>query len=453
MEHRIQIELPKPVDAALLRLQAEGFDAYAVGGCVRDALLGKEPNDWDITTSARPEETARVFYDCRTIETGIRHGTLTVILEGMSLEITTFRNDGVYKDNRHPVQVTFSDTVEEDLARRDFTVNAMAYNPTRGIVDAFGGMEDLAARRIVCVGDAATRFHEDGLRILRAIRFASVLGFSLEENTAKAVHACRGLLSNIAPERIRVELCKLICGKGAVPVLREYIDVIGEFLPELAATVAFEQNSRYHCYDVFEHTLHALGEVREDADLITRLAILFHDIGKPLSYTEDESGGHFKGHATVGTELVAGICRRLRFDNATTATLLSLVEQHDHPLSAEVRSVKRLMRRLDEANILRLLEVKRCDRLAHARGYDEPEAALAEIPSVMEAIKAANECLSLKTLNIRGDDLIAMGVGEGKQIGTMLDRLLEEVLDGTLPNEHEALLAAAQKLLTSPEKQ
>ena len=240
------IELPQTVQKAIDRLEAMGYEAYAVGGCVRDSILGRTPNDWDITTSARPEQTAAVFCDARTVETGVQHGTLTVILDGMPLEITTYRRDGAYADNRHPEQVTFSGCIEDDLCRRDFTVNAMAYHPKRGLVDLYGGQEDLARGVIACVGDAETRFHEDGLRILRAIRFASVLDFSVEAATADAVHVCCGLLQNIAAERIREELCKLICGKGAVRILREYADVIAQPMPELYACVGFAQNTKYH---------------------------------------------------------------------------------------------------------------------------------------------------------------------------------------------------------------
>ncbi len=439
------IQLPTQVENALERLTRAGFSAYAVGGCVRDSLLGRVPNDWDITTSAIPTQTAACFSDCRTVETGIRHGTLTVLLGGEALEITTFRNDGVYEDNRHPVQVTFSDRVEDDLSRRDFTVNAMAYHAQSGLVDLFGGREDLEKKIIRCVGDPETRFREDGLRILRAIRFASVLDFEVEKETADAVHRCRALLSNIAPERIREEFCKLLCGVGAVRILREYSDVIVHFLPELADCIGFEQNSKYHCYDVFEHTLHALEYTPQD--LYIRLAVLFHDIGKPHCYTEDERGGHFKGHAAIGQEAVRQIMRRLRFDNATADTVVQLVELHDRPLSSEMRAVKRLMRQMSDENILRLLEVKRCDRLAHAPAFCELPKELGEIPAVMEQIRDANECLTLADLQIKGDDLMALGLPAGKEIGVMLNALLEEVLDGNLPNEKETLLCEAKKRL------
>lgn len=440
----LDITLPTPVARALSVLEACGYEGYTVGGCVRDSLLGRAPNDWDITTNATPEEMKVCFKDLRVIETGIRHGTLTVIVDGMQLEITTYRNDGEYLDNRHPVQVTFSKNIEDDLSRRDFTVNAMAYHPQKGFVDLFGGGEDLQNRIIRAVGDAKTRFEEDGLRILRAIRFASVLDFDIAEDTAKAVHACKNLLSGIAAERIREELCKLICGRGAVRILREYIDVISVFLPELARCVGFEQNTKYHCYDVFEHTLQALS-LCKDADLITCLGILLHDIGKPLCYTEDEQGGHFKGHAPVGVEITKEVLSRLRFDNETIRRMELLVEWHDIPLSAEKKRVKRLLQKLSDEDILRLLEIKRCDRLAHAPDFREMPPDLALIPSVMEEIRAEDACLSLRTLAIGGDDLMALGVPKGKQIGELLHALLDDVIEERLPNEKEALLQAAKE--------
>lgn len=440
------IILPISVARALSILEACGYEAYVVGGCVRDSLLGRVPNDWDITTNATPKQMKACFKDFRVIETGIQHGTLTVIVDGMQLEITTYRNDGEYLDNRHPVQVTFSGHIEDDLSRRDFTVNAMAYHPIRGLVDLFGGREDLGARIIRCVGDAKTRFEEDGLRILRAIRFAAVLNFDIDENTAKAVHDCKDLLSGIAAERIREEFFKLICGRGATRILRQYIDVIAIFLPELDACVGFEQNTKYHCYDVFEHTLHAL-DLCENDDLLTRLGILLHDIGKPLCYTEDEQGGHFKGHASIGVELTHNILSRLRFDNETIHRIEFLVEWHDIPLSAERKRVKRLMQRLCDEDILRLLEIKRCDRLAHAKDFQELSPDLAQVPSVIAEIRAEDACLSLRTLAIDGADLMAIGIPEGKQIGQMLHMLLDEVIEERLPNEKSALLQAAKERL------
>ncbi|MBQ8310888.1 MAG: HD domain-containing protein [Clostridia bacterium] len=440
------MNLPPQIESAMHRLEQCGFEAFAVGGCVRDSLIGRVPNDWDITTSARPDETAACFSDCRVIETGIKHGTVGVLMDGMLLEITTYRCDGAYLDNRHPENVTFSAHVEDDFSRRDFTVNAMAYRSADGVVDLFGGRADLGSRVIRAVGDPKTRFEEDGLRILRAIRFASVLDFTVEENTARAVHECRGLLSNIAAERIREEFCKLLCGMGAVRILREYADVIGTFLPELLRMIGFDQNTKYHCYDVFEHTLHALEE-DVSGDLITRLAVLFHDVGKPLCYTEDELGGHFKGHAPIGVEITDGLMHRLRFDNDTVARVKLLVELHDLPFSAERRTVKRLMRRLSDEDIMRLMEIKRCDRLAHAEFFRQPPPELEQIPEIVRELREEAACLSLKDLRINGDDLIRMGLKPGKHIGEILRYLLEEVIEERLPNERKALLEAAEDLL------
>ena len=439
----IQIIPSKGAAFAIERLEAKGFEAYAVGGCVRDSLLERIPNDWDLTTNALPHQTAACFADHRVIETGIKHGTVAVVHEGELLEITTYRVDGDYADNRHPTSVTFSGKIRDDLARRDFTVNAMAYNPRHGLVDCFGGQDDLAKGVIRCVGDPQTRFEEDGLRILRAIRFASILGFSVENETAIAVHRCKNLLNNIAFERIREEFCKLLCGKDAVPILREFSDVIAVFLPELAPCFGFDQKSKYHCYDVWEHTLHAL-EQTQSTDLVTRLSILFHDIGKPACFTQDENGGHFKGHAEISVKLSDQILKRLRFDNATRELILKLVKYHDVPLIPEAKHVKRALLRYGEQGLQALLEIQRCDRLAHAAKHSALPSYLEEIPQIIQTIQAENACLSLKSLAVNGNDLLALGYA-GKELGEILQTLLDEVIDGELPNNKEFLLNHIKK--------
>lgn len=439
------IRLSETVQAVLDRLESCGYEAYIVGGCVRDRLLGRTPNDWDVTTSARPDQILAAFSDCRVIETGIKHGTVTVIIGGEQIEVTTYRCDGEYLDNRHPVSVTFSRNIRDDLSRRDFTVNAMAYHPTHGLVDLFDGRRDLSDRVIRCVGQAEQRFEEDGLRILRAIRFASVLDFSIHEDTARAIHSHRSLLSGIAAERIREELCKLITGAGAVRILREYIDVISVFLPELALCQGFDQNTKYHCYDVLEHTLHALEECKTD-DLLTRLSILFHDIGKPHCYTEDENGGHFKGHAPIGVELTEQILRRLRFDNDTVARMKLLVELHDLPIPPQKKTVKRLMQKLSDEDIFRLLELKRCDRLAHAAFFRELPPELDEIPRLISEIRTEEACLTLGDLAVKGTDLMAIGIPAGKDMGKLLSGLLDAVIEEQIPNEREALLTHAKQM-------
>lgn len=425
---------------AIKRLQAHGFEAYAVGGCVRDSLLGREPNDWDLTTNALPHETASCFADHRIIETGMKHGTVALLHEGELLEITTYRLDGDYEDNRHPVSVTFSKELRDDLSRRDFTVNAMAYHPDKGVVDCFDGQADLKNGVIRCVGDPQTRFEEDGLRILRAIRFASVLDFSLDPATAKAVHECKYLLLNIASERIREEFCKLLCGKRAAMILREFADVIAVFLPEIAPSFGFDQKSKYHCYDVWEHTLHALEE-NTDGDLTVRLGVLFHDVGKPASFTEDEKGGHFPGHAEKSVELTDVVLKRLRFDNATRELILKLVKYHDVPLIPEEKHVKRALLRFGEAGLRALLEIQRCDRLAHHPNYVDLPKYHSQIPKIVEKILAENACLSLKSLAVKGDDLIALGYKPGREIGEQLQTLLDAVIDGALPNDKDTLLS------------
>lgn len=437
---RIQISLPTPVEKILSIINQHGYEAYVVGGCVRDALLSKTPHDWDITTSATPAEVEEVFRDHRVIETGIKHGTVGLLWEGEIYEITTYRCDGEYLDNRHPSSVTFSKNIEDDLSRRDFTVNAMAYSPRDGFVDLFGGREDLERGMIRCVGNPVKRFREDGLRILRAVRFSSVLDFFIEKETEDAVLGCRGLLSNIAAERIREELCKLICGKGAVRVMRLYVDVLGKCIPELLPMLGFDQNTRYHCYDVLEHTLHALEE-EQTGDLVTRLAILFHDIGKPHCYTEDAEGGHFRGHAQIGVEIVDRVMRTLRFDNETRERVMRLVELHDLPIPTERRAVRRLMTKLSDEDVLRLLEVKRCDRLAHAEFFRVLPLELEEIPRIMQELRDEDACLKLRDLAIGGDDLIALGMKPGREIGALLSALLEDVLDERIENTREALLA------------
>ena len=439
-----RIQLSPAAAVALERLEQHGFEAWVVGGCVRDALLNRKPNDWDLTTNARPEEVLACFPDCRTIETGLRHGTVTVLLCGDALEITTYRRDGAYADNRHPVQVTFSDTVEDDLARRDFTVNAMAYHPARGLCNPYGGRADLAARVIRCVGDPSTRFHEDGLRILRAVRFAAVLGFTPEPATEQAVRDCRQLLDNIARERVRDEWDKLLTGANAVGVLRAYPEIVAQIFPEAAPCFGFAQNSRYHCYDVWEHTLAALSHA--ETDLSVRLALFFHDLGKPATYTEDARGGHFRDHAKVSVELARSAMQRLRYDRETTARVLELVRIHDLPLPVQKKGIKRLMMRLPREDILRLLEVQRCDRLAHHPDYRMLPDSWYALPREMDAILAEGACLSLRDLAVNGNDLLQAGFPAGPALGRVLHALLDAVVDGTLPNTRPALLHAAKQM-------
>ena len=438
------LKLPAGAAFVLRRLKENGFQGYAVGGCVRDSLLGRMPKDWDICTDALPEEMQRVFRDQHVIETGLKHGTLTVMYDHEPYEVTTFRVDGEYTDHRHPDEVRFVRNVVDDLSRRDFTVNAMAWNPDTGLVDAFGGQEDLRAGLIRCVGEPEKRFGEDALRIMRALRFAAVYGFAIEENTAVAAHRLKETLQDVAAERIRVELAKLLCGRGAADILRAYADVICTILPELAPSVGFDQRTPYHAYDVWEHTVRAVENAPANETL--RLTMLMHDAGKPAAFTLDSDGvGHAYGHQKISTELAARMLTYLRVDNATRDRVLTLVEHHDWPLSTERTLLKRRLNRLGEEALWQLIDVQRADALG--KGTEDPddvEARIGELRRALTELLAERPCVTLKDMAVNGRDLMAEKIAQGKQLGEMLNWLLGEVLNERLPNEREALLAAAR---------
>lgn len=428
-------------------LEENGHEAFVVGGCVRDMLMGREPNDFDITTSATPPETEDAFRDFRLIETGIKHGTVTVLVDGEPLEITTYRLDGEYLDNRRPSEVFFTPNLVDDLARRDFTVNAMAYSPTRGIVDKFGGQDDLARRLIRAVGDPDRRFHEDGLRILRALRFAAVLDFDIELETAASIHRCVALLDNISAERVRVELFKLVCGVGARRVLAEYPDVLCRIVPEFAPSVGFDQRNPYHKYDVYTHSLVSL-ELAE-GDVCVKLAALFHDIGKPACFSEDERGGHFYGHPKLSTGLTETALRRLKTDNKTLGTVVRLVAEHHRTILPNEKSVRRMLCALGEQDSRRLIALRRADNGALVDWLVAPRLhELDEIEAILDRLIAEQGQLSLGTLALHGDDIIALGLPSGRQIGIVLARLLDAVLDGECPNEREPLTSLAKKFIS-----
>lgn len=443
---REKISIPQEVKTLLSRLNAAGFAAYAVGGCVRDSLLGKTPSDWDICTSARPEETTACFPELRSVLTGAKYGTVTVLLHDVPYEITTFRAESTYSDARHPDAVRFLDSLLGDLARRDFTVNAMAADVSGAVLDAFGGLDDLRHGLIRCVGCAQTRFSEDALRILRALRFASVLGFSIEKETKTAIHALCAKLKLVAPERLRKELSGLLCGAYAAPVLREYSDVVCVLIPELAPCVGFWQYNPHHALDVWEHTL-AVVEATEPEERL-RLAALLHDSGKPAAFSMDKQlVGHFYGHAVISAALTERILRRLRFDGATVRSVTELVRAHDVPLAPmSERRMRRLLSRFGEPMTRQLLRLQRADRLGT---QTEPpqciEAQIAEAERLLDAVVARNDCVSLAQLQISGDDLLALGIPQGRRIGALLRALLEAVLAGKLPNEREELVKYAQK--------
>jgi len=438
------IALPDEVHTALTRLRAAGYEAYVVGGCVRDACMGRVPGDYDITTSALPEETETVFSGDRIIETGLKHGTVTVLLNGAPLEITTFRVDGTYSDGRHPDAVSFTGSLTEDLSRRDFTMNAMAFAPDTGFADPFGGQGDIADRVIRCVGDPETRFTEDALRILRALRFAAVLGFSLDPETAAAARKCGNLLRLVSAERIAAELTKLLCGGDARRVLTEYPDILGAVLPEMLPMAGFDQRNPHHVYDVLEHTAAAVEAAPPEP--VLRLAALLHDVGKPDCFTLDEAGvGHFYGHAKRSAAMADAVLERLRFDRARRERITALVLHHDREIEPTEPAVTRALSRLTPELFFELLALKRADTLALAPAYRGRTAELDRLEAMAKEILEKPVCLSRRDLALDGDDLRRLGVSPGKAMGAALERALEAVISGEVPNEQVAILDYLRK--------
>ena len=433
----------------LEKLNSAGYEALFAGGCVRDAVMQKlkmtvpASGDIDVTTNALPEETERVFDEYQVIETGIKHGTVTVVLQEGNVEITTYRNDGSYSDSRHPDNVRFVTSLEEDLARRDFTINAMACDADGNIIDPFGGQQDIKNMTIRAVGCAETRFAEDALRIMRALRFAAVLGFEIEEETSRALCAQKQLLRNISAERVFTEFRKLLSGRNAGAVIRKYVDVLGEVIPELAAMKGFEQHNPYHRYDVLEHCIRAMEAVRttpENRDYM-KMAALFHDIGKPETYSMDENGiGHFYSHPAMSEVLVSDIMKRFKADNFTARRVAVLVKRHDLIFEKDERLLKKWMNRLGADVLAEILEIKLADNIATGNISDELEHKFCEIRIMMQDILAQQQCFSLKELAVDGNDVIACGVAPGPEVGRILEQLLMKVIDGELPNDREVLL-------------
>ena len=441
----MQWNLPSGVAFILSRLREKGYEAYVVGGSVRDTLRGEIPHDYDVTTSALPSETAALFSDCRTVDTGLKHGTLTVLYGDVPYEVTTYRVDGGYTDGRHPDEVSFAPSLREDAARRDFTVNAMAYAPESGVIDFFGGKQDLENRILRTVGDPDRRFSEDALRILRALRFAATLDFSIEEKTAASVCRNKDLLLKISAERIRDELSKLLCGKAAFRILKEYRDVMAVCIPELTATFDFAQRSKHHVYDLYLHTLHVLCAT--PPNLTLRMAALLHDVGKPDTFSIDREGnGHFYGHAERSAEMADTVLRRLRFDNRTRERIILLVEKHGVELPATERSLKRLLRSVGEQAFFELMTLKKADIAALSPMHHPRIAEIKSIETAARKLLSDAACFSLRELAVNGSDMIKLGVSEGKRIGELLDACLEAVIDGRVKNEREALLAFAAAL-------
>ena len=439
----MEIHIPTGARKIIARLEQHGYEAYIVGGCVRDSLMGKSPSDWDICTSARAEEMMALFEDKRVIPTGIQHGTLTILAEDGAYEVTTFRIDGEYLDHRHPKSVAFTRELAEDLSRRDFTINAMAWHPERGLIDLFGGVEDLRDRLVRAVGDPVQRFNEDGLRMLRMVRFATVLDFDYDPATYDAVRKQGHLLQYISKERIQVELNKILLAAHPARGLEDLytLGMYPYIIPMMCHTVGFAQRGGHHFLDVFEHSLLAVGVIAPE--LVLRLTMLLHDIGKPFVWDSSESLSYdrFDDHAAVSAKLAGKILRDLKYDNATRKDVVELIAHHNDILLPDPVNVRRALARLGEVQTRRLVQVKVADLLAHDLAGEREKilALFAEISDVIDEVVARGDCTSVKALAIGGQDMMALGLS-GRAIGQMLNAALELVLEKPEMNTRETLL-------------
>ncbi len=435
----MKIKLPATVKMVLDSLQAKGYEAYAVGGCVRDSILGRMPQDWDITTSATPEQVKQIFP--RTIDTGIQHGTVTVLIGGSQHEVTTYRVDGKYSDGRHPESVTFTASLEEDLRRRDFTINAMAYNEQTGLVDLYGGMVDLQRKRIRCVGDAEQRFSEDALRIMRAVRFSAQLHFSIEQKTIDGIRLLAPTLRKISAERVCMELTKLITSDHPEYLQTAYeTGITAVVFPEFDRMMETPQNNPHHRYSVGEHTLAAMQAC--DAERVLRFTMLLHDVGKPECRTTDESGvDHFYRHAQIGADLAGKIMRRLKMDNDTIHLVKLLIMYHDARIEPTEKSVRRLLNKVGKENFPLLMQVQTADTKAQSKWRQEEKLQrIAMVTETAQRILEEGQCVSLSELAVNGKDLINAGVPKGPQIGQLLQLALDRVLENPAANSKEILL-------------
>ena len=439
------INIPENAEYIMKALRDKGFESYAVGGCVRDSLMGKEPCDWDITTSALPEQTGEIFEEqgCRVIKTGIKHGTVTVLKNYETFEVTTFRIDGKYTDRRRPDGVFFTPRLEEDLKRRDFTINAITADCEGEVKDFFDGIDDIEKKVIRAIGDPDKRLGEDALRIMRALRFSAVLGFDIAPDLQKSLRKNRELLNDIASERIRAEFSKLICGKDFAHVLLNFTDIIEVFIPEITPCVNFDQKNIHHIYDVWEHSVRAAEAI--PADPVLRLTMLFHDIEKPSCFFMGEDGqGHFYGHAKKSAETAERILRRLKFDNKTIKAVTELIALHDVEIVPEKKPVLRRLGKMGDENFQRLMAVKYADNAAQSPIVRNRREDFKKIEEIAAKAREESSCISLRSLSVNGRDLTEAGFPEGREIGKILRHLLEGVIDGKYENEKEALLKAAE---------
>ncbi|MDR0223037.1 MAG: HD domain-containing protein [Oscillospiraceae bacterium] len=429
---------PPYVKKIISLLEEGGYEAYTVGGCVRDALIGVTPSDFDVTSSAAPEEVRAVMGEAgiKVHDTGLKHGTVTAVSDGVPVEITTFRVDGGYSDNRRPDSVAFTRSLKDDLRRRDFTVNAMAYSERTGIVDFFGGRDDLKNKVIRAVGNAETRFNEDGLRILRALRFACVLGFAVDGETASAAHKLRGLIKNVSGERIAGELNKLVCGEVSGTVSR-FADVFAEFIPEITACENFDQRSVYHDRDVLTHTLNAMDCA--PADKITRLTLLFHDLGKPPAFKFENGRGRFPGHAEISAQIADRAFRRLKYDGETREKALLLIKYHNITIRDDKKAVKRLLNKFGEEAFFRLIDVRVADDTAKAEEHRARTGEARRAAETARGIIGGGECFSTDGLAVKGGDVLELGY-KGREIGDALNYLLQAVINEKTENDKNGLI-------------
>ena len=435
--------LPETILHIIDTLEKAGYAAYVVGGCVRDACLGLTPQDYDLCTSALPEQTQAVFRDRKLVLAGQKHGTVGVVTEDGVVEITTFRTEGSYRDNRHPDWVRFVTDVESDLARRDFTINAMAYSPSRGYADPFGGRTDLEKGILRAVGEPETRFREDSLRILRGVRFAVRYDLTVHPATKQAMFAQASLMDNLARERVFEELCKLLPLVTAEDLIR-FAPILAAVIPELKPMIGFDQRSPHHAYDLYTHTAHVTAGVPED--LVLRWAALLHDIGKVPTFTVDETGrGHFLDHAVKGARMADGVLRRLKAPNALREQAVLLIEKHMLWLQPDKKLLRRQIGRLGQGTVYQLLSLQHADNSSKGTAKSAETEQYVKILEVLEEIRSEDGCFSLKDLAVNGNDLIQIGFS-GRTIGVMLNWLLEQVMEETLPNERSVLLAWAQRV-------
>ena len=446
-----KFNIPSNVQYLIDILEEDGYEAYIVGGCVRDSFLDKQPNDWDICTSAKPEEVIGLldcYDDIEVILTGLKHGTITAHVNGENYEITTYRIDGEYSDNRRPDSVTFVDDIYKDLSRRDFTINAIAYSHHDGIVDPFGGYGDLDDKLIRCVGNPDDRFREDALRILRALRFAATYGFEIDNDTAGAIRRNKDLLKNISAERIQSELCKMLCGKGVLDILLNYTDVMSVIIPELYPCIGFNQNNKFHKYTVYDHIAHAVANYK-GTDISIKMALLLHDIGKPECYSEDENGGHFYGHGVSSMRIAKYVMERLKFDNKTKSEVTDLVLYHDADIYPGVRTVKRWLNKIGYELLDKLIFIKIADVGAHSEiNQTYRRDKILGVKLIAKDIVAKQQCFTIKDLAINGFVIMEhLGVPSGPKVGEVLNHLLNKVLDDELENDLDALMNEAARYL------